>query len=181
MTDTDYFDNIHQMWRPTPKFFFAIRKCNWIKCNEGTYYLYIFKTTMKYILGHYCKAMNVRIYIIFSKKWLAEHRTSAFLTYYIYIYNSQTTSNFIINATDAIYDIMCVFLSHPKRLPRMEIRRKYSPSLRLSVHPICVRHKLGLHKLGSDKKYGSDHQRSIMNTLDCNRILNINQIAKNKG
>ena len=76
---------------------------------------------------------------------------------------------------------MCVFLSHPKRLPRMEIRRKYSPSLRLSVHPICVRHKLGLHKLGSDKKYGSDHQRSIMNTLDCNRIWNINQIAKNKG
>ena len=119
MTDTDYFDNIHQMWRPTPKFFFAIRKCNWIKCNEGTYYLYIFKTTMKYILGHYCKAMNVRIYIIFSKK----------LYIYIYIYNSQTTSNFIINATDAIYDIMCVFLSHPKRLPRMEIRRKYSPSL----------------------------------------------------
>ena len=51
---------------------------------------------------------------------------------------------FIMSATDAIYHSMWAFMSYPKRLPRTEIRRKYSPSHRFFLHPICVKHKLGL-------------------------------------
>ena len=53
---------------------------------------------------------------------------------------------FIMSATDAIYHSMCAFMSHPKRKPRAEIRRNYSPSHLFSLHPICVKHKLGLSR-----------------------------------